>query len=315
MVVRNGAARTSASSLSDGGSHGPRWVYESPSIGKMDSGPPRDKGKRKATADEVAAQVAAEKLLMGTSASPVASEREGEGEGEGVIRAPSPAVSLSETLLDDSGSRDDASPSPPPPPPPPAPPSSAAAVSSTAVPLLPGAHRTLDLDEGFDYDAGIEPAKSSTRAKVKGGLRGLARGFKDKLKPSASRKAARPLPAPTTAAVPRPEIVDREANQSTATGLSVGGRTRLFASLGGRFTPRPGSSASAHRAPIAQVGGTGSLGSRRWPARRSSLARAFSIPNLRSPSLTADTLNKPLPQTPLFVVKESESSIDRKSVV
>lgn len=307
MVVRNGAARASASSLSDGGSHGPRWVYESPSFGKMDSGPPRDKGKRKATAEEVAAQVAEEKLLMGTSASPVASEREGEGEGEGVIRAPSPVVSLSETLLDDSGSRDDASPSPPPPPP--APPSSAAAVSSTAVPLLPGAHRTLDLDEGFEYDAGIEPAKSSTRAKVKGGLRGLARGFKDKLKPSASRKTAHPLPAPTAAAVPRPEIVDREANQSTATGLSVGGRTRLFASLGGRFTPRPGSSASAHRAPIAQVDGTGSLGSRRWPARRSSLARAFSIPNLRSPSLTADTLNKPLPQTPLFVVKESESSI------
>ncbi|KFY11511.1 hypothetical protein V492_04419, partial [Pseudogymnoascus sp. VKM F-4246] len=84
-----------------------------------------------------------------------------------------------------------------------------------------------------------------------------------------------------------------------------------FASLAGRRQSRPGSSASVRRAPIVQVSGTGSLGSRRWPARRSSLARAFSIPNLRgSPSLTADTLNKPLPQTPLFIVTESTASIE-----
>lgn len=292
MVVRNGsAARASSSSLSDGGSHGPRWVYESPSVGKMDSGPPRDKGK--ATAEEVAAQVAEEKLLMGTSASPVASER------EGAIRAPSPVVSLSETLLDDSGSRDDLSTSPAPPPPP----SSAEVLA--AVPCGASAHRTLDLDEGFEFDAGISPPKS-TRKKVTGGLRDLAKDLKDKLKTS-TRKAKRPLPEPTAAAVPRPEIVDREANQSTATGLSVGGRAGLFASLAGRFTPRPGSSASAHRPSTAKAGGTGSLGSRRWPARRSSIARTFSIPNLRSPSLTADTLNKPLPQTPLFVVRETAS--------
>ncbi|ELR08985.1 hypothetical protein GMDG_00603 [Pseudogymnoascus destructans 20631-21] len=291
MVVRNGsAARASSSSLSDGGSHGPRWVYESPSIGKMDSGPTRDKGKRKATASEVAAQVAEEKLLLGTSASPAASEREREGEAGHGTTWPAPPFF-----------------------PPPPPPSSAAA--PTAVPLLASAHRTLDLDEGFEYDAGIEPAKSTRRKKVTGGLRGLARGLKDALK-SSSRKAtaaARPPPEQAAAvATPRPEIVDGEANQSTATGLSVGGRPRLFASFAGRFTPRPGSSASAHRAPFVKVGGTGSLGSRRWPARRSSLARAFSIPNLRSPSLTADTLNKPLPQTPLFVVRET-TSVDEAS--
>ncbi|OBT76683.1 hypothetical protein VF21_03894 [Pseudogymnoascus sp. 05NY08] len=318
MVVRNGsAARASSSSLSDGGNHASRWVYESPSIGKMDSGPPRDKGKRKATASEVAAQVAEEKLLMGTSASPAASEVESEGgeegEGEGVIRppTPSPAVSLSSTLLNDSGSRDELplplSPTPTAPPPPP---SSAAA--PTAVPLLAGSHRTLDLDEGFEYDAGIEPAKSTRRKKVTGGLRGLARGIKDALTLASSRRAAaagRPPPEQAAAvATPRPEIMDREANQSTATDLNVGERPRLFASLAGRFTPRPGSSASAHRAQRVQVGGTGSLGSRRWPARRSSLARALSIPNLRSsPSFTADTLNKPLPQTPLFVVRETAS--------
>ncbi|KFZ07225.1 hypothetical protein V501_06650 [Pseudogymnoascus sp. VKM F-4519 (FW-2642)] len=315
MVIRNGsAARASSSSLSDGGAHASRWVYESPSIGKMDSGPPRDKGKRAATASEVAAQVAEEEmLLLGTSASPAASEMErDEGEGEGVIRPPSPAVSQSETLLDDSGSRDELLPPPPSPPPPP--PSSATA--PTLVPLLAGAHRTLDLDEDFEYDAGIEAApKSTRRAKVTGGLRGLARGIKDALKSSSSRKAAaRPPPQQAAAvATPRPEIVDGEANQSTATGLSVGGRPGVFASLTGRFTPRPGSSASAHRAPRVQVSGTGSLGSRRWPARRSSLARAFSIPNLRSPSLTAGTLNKPLPQTPLFVVRETASGDEASS--
>ncbi|OBT86137.1 hypothetical protein VE02_05440 [Pseudogymnoascus sp. 03VT05] len=311
MVVRNGsAARASSSSLSDGGNHASRWVYESPSIGKMDSGPPRDKGKRKATASEVAAQVAEEKLLMGTSASPAASEVESEdeeeGETEGVIRPPSPAVSLSSTLLNDSGSRDEL-PLPLSPTPTAPPPSSAAA--PTAVPLLAGSHRTLDLDEGFEYDAGIEPAKSTRRKKVTGGLRGLARGLRDALKSSSRKSAVRPPPEQAAAvATPRPEIVDREANQSTATDLNVGGRPGVFASLAGRFTPRPGSSASAHRAQRVQVGGTGSLGSRRWPARRSSLARAFSIPNLRSsPSFTADTLNKPLPQTPLFVVRETAS--------
>ncbi|OBT46896.1 hypothetical protein VE00_01963 [Pseudogymnoascus sp. WSF 3629] len=304
MVIRNGsAARASSSSLSDGGTHASRWVYESPSIGKMDSGPPRDKGKRAATASEVAAQVAEERLLLfGTSASSAASEREGEGgEGEGVIRPPSPAVSLSETLLNYSGSRDELPLpllSPPPPPP-----SSAAA--PTLVPLLAGAHRTLDLDEGFEYDAGIERTKSTRRKKVTGGLRGLARGLKDAL--TSSRKARPPPEQAAAVATPRPEIVDRDANQSTATGLSDGERPGLFSSLAGRFTPRPGSSASAHRAQRAQVDGTGSLGSRRWPARRSSLARAFSIPNLRSPSFTAEILNKPLPQMPLFVVRETAS--------
>ena len=309
MVIRNGsAARASSSSLSEGGTHASRWVYESPSIGKMDSGPPRDKGKRAATASEVAAQVAEERLLLfGTSASPAASEREGEeGEGEGVIRPPSPAVSLSETLLNDSGSRDEL-PLPSLSPPPPPPPSSAAA--PTLVPLLAGSHRTLDLDEGFEYDAGIERAKSTRRKKVTGGLRGLARGLKDALSLTSSRRAAAAAarPPPAAVATPRPEIVDRVANQSTATGLSDGERPGLFESLAGRFTPRPGSSASAQRAQRAQVGGTVSLGSRRWPARRSSLARAVSIPNLRSPSFTAETLNKPLPQMPLFVVRETAS--------
>ncbi|OBT96025.1 hypothetical protein VE01_06802 [Pseudogymnoascus verrucosus] len=315
MVIRNGsAARASSSSLSDGGGHASRWVYESPSIGKMDFGPPRDKGKRAATASEVAAQVVEEEmLLLGTSASPAATEMErDEGEGEGVIRPPSPAVSQSETLLDDSGSRDELPPPPPSPTPPP-PPSSAAA--PILVPLLAGAHRTLDLDEDFEYDAGIEAApKSTRRAKVTGGLRGFARGIKDALSSSSRKAAARPPPQQAAAvATPRPEIVDGEANQSTATGLSVGGRPGVFASLTGRFTPRPGSSASAHRAPLAKVSGTGSLGSRRWPARRSSLARAFSIPNLRSPSLTAGTLNKPLPQTPLFVVRETASGDEASS--
>ncbi|OBT68286.1 hypothetical protein VE03_02395 [Pseudogymnoascus sp. 23342-1-I1] len=302
MVVRNGsAARASPSSLSGGGNHSPRWVYESPSVGKMDSGPPRDKGKGKATSEEVDAQVAEEMLPQGASASPVASV-----ERPGTPRAPSPSVSLSSTLLGDSGSRDGEGASSPPPPPPP----SSAVASSTAVPQLAGEHRTLDLDEGFAFDAGILPPPMTTRRKVAGGLRGLARGLKDKLKPSSRKAAARPPPEPTAAAAPRPESVERSANQSTASGLSGGGRPRLFASLAGRRLPRSGSSVSVHRPSTAQAGGgSGSLGSRRrWPARGSSLLRAFSIPNLRSPSMTAETLNKPLPQPPLFVVKETTSS-------
>lgn len=309
MVVRNGsAARASSSSLSDGGNHSPGWVYESPSVGKMDSGPPRDKGKRNATAEEWAAQDAEERLLQSVSASPAAF-----AEREVAVRPPSPAVSLSSTLLNVSGSQDDDGQGTSAPPPP-APPSSAEAPTTTAVPQLAGAHRTLDLDEGFEFDAGILPPKSSTRRRVAGGLRGLARGLKDKLKPSSRKASAPPPPEPTAAVAPRPEIVDREANQSTASGLSVGGRPRLFASLTGHIPPRSGSSASAHRPSTAQVGGgTGSLGSRRlWPARGSSLLRAFSIPNLRSPSMTADTLNKPLPQTPLFVLRET-TSLDEAS--
>ncbi|OBT52688.1 hypothetical protein VE04_08474 [Pseudogymnoascus sp. 24MN13] len=262
----------------------------------------------------VAAQVAEEEmLLLGTSASPAATEMErDEGEGEGVIRPPSPAVSQSETLLDDSGSRDELA-RPPPSPTPPPPPSSAA--TPILVPLLAGpiARRA---DEDFERDAGLAAApKSTRRAKVTGGLRGFARGIKDALSSSSRKAAARPPPQQAAAvATPRPEIVDGEANQSTATGLSVGGRRGgVFASLTGRFTPRPGSSASAHRAPRVQVSGTGSLGPRRGRARRSSLARAFSIPNLRSPSLTAETLNKPLPQMPLFVVRETISGDEASS--
>lgn len=288
MVVER-SANLPAPALSNGaeGDDGPSWVYESPLAADLQgSGSRKDKGKGKATGSVVPEKVANE-LPSGAPAAPAAFK------GEGPEMGPRWSFSWSvDTHVHCCPWEDPSALQPPSQPP--------QAEVSTADEFGVSTEEALEFFES--YNAGIEPPKT-TRQKVKGGLKELARGFKGALKTSNNKEtsaATRAFSAPAPA--PRSEIDDETVEEGAMTVGSGGSTPRFLASLTGRFTPRPGTSASFHSSTSTLRVSITSSSETCWPVRQSSLPPHSPHPNLRSPSQTATTLNKPLPRTPTVAV-------------